>query len=93
MRTEDIRDVRAADLRVGMTVDLGPTAEEFDPGDEGARLMAQCEFATVIDPTAWTEPVEDMSAVLIYTDQGNYKVPADWIIQHAAHLDEEEESE
>lgn len=71
--------MRAAETREGMVVDMRPVATEY--GDVMDRDMADYEYALVTDdaePTPDSPDAPGVPAVLIFTDQGNFKLPADF---------------
>jgi hypothetical protein len=71
--------MRAADTREGMVIDLAPVAEAY--GTDHDRDMARYEYALVLDdaePAPESPDAPGIPAVLIFTDQGNYKLPADF---------------
>lgn len=73
--------MRAADTREGMVVDMTYVAAEY--GDVMARDLAAYEYAAVeadAEPAPESTDAPGIPAVLIFTDQGNYGLPADYDI-------------
>lgn len=74
--------MRAAETREGMVIDLAPAFEAYAPYQEGDPFdVYNFEYALVeadAEPAPESPDAPGIPAVLIFTDQGNYKLPADF---------------
>ena len=68
--------MRAAEIREGMVIDMRQVEETY--ADAATVSIAEFEYALVLADAEGAEPVNGEAAVLIFTDQGNYKLPADY---------------
>lgn len=67
---------RVSDLREGMLVDALPLALRFGGDATGLEF----ELASV-ECVAPAEPVDEVQSVILYTDGGSWKLPADYEVE------------
>ena len=71
----------ASRLRDGDTIDLHPVVVRYDDFENVEYHPSQYEYAMVDGDPAPAEAVDGREAVLLCTDLGNYKVPANFEVE------------